>query len=120
MVAQRSVRVNLKTNYNKYEIKYLWWCYVFTGSRCTSTIGLVCKLPIKNKPKIFYSGPILTCANGYPIEYMKPLYYRLKSVIECPDKESVKDAILWAKKKGACVIKTAVVSKTFDGKKQVV
>lgn len=71
------------------------------------------------KPRLFWSGPILTCKGGYPIEYMKKVYYALDAVRECDDEKSIKTAIRSLYKKGVSVIKTAVVSRTFKGRPQV-
>lgn len=76
-------------------------------------------LPLKNKPRIFYAGPILTCSKGYPIEYMKKTFYKLKSVIECPTKQSITKNVQYVLKNGGSVIKTAVVGRTFDGRNQI-
>jgi imidazolonepropionase-like amidohydrolase len=71
------------------------------------------------KPRIFWSGPILTCKGGYPIEYMKKGYYMLDAVRECDSEKSIKKTIRGLYKKRVDVIKTAVVSKTFRGGPQV-
>lgn len=84
-----------------------------------SIIKYIHKIPMKNKPRIFYAGPILTCHKGYPIEYMQKKFYKLKSVIECPDKKAIKNNIQYVIDNGGSVIKTAIVSRTFDGKYQV-
>lgn len=77
------------------------------------------KIPSKYKPRIFYAGPIITCDKGYPIEYMDKKFYKTKSVIECKTKQDITDTVSYAHSTGASVIKTAVVSRTFDGKYQV-
>ncbi|MDC7126347.1 MAG: amidohydrolase family protein [Spirochaetales bacterium] len=81
-------------------------------------IELITKLPQK-QPKIFYAITILTCPNGYPGEYMDRKFYKMGSVAECETESDIKKAIKKLYKKGVSTIKTAVVTRTFDGRPQV-
>jgi hypothetical protein len=53
-------------------------------------------------PRIFYAIAVLTCRDGYPIEYMPRKFYKMGGVIECDSRDDIK-------KMGVPVIKTAVV-----------
>lgn len=68
--------------------------------------------------RIFNAISILTCKDGYPQEYMPKKYYTMGAVIECADLEAIKRNVRKLYKKGVAVIKTAVVSRTFDNKPQ--
>jgi|GEM_PF-2333687 Imidazolonepropionase and related amidohydrolases len=76
------------------------------------------RLPFK-QPKIFNAISILTCLNGYPGEYMPRKYYKLGAVAECGTEQDIKKKVGQLYKMGVAVIKTAVVSRTFDGRPQV-
>ncbi|MEG0693401.1 MAG: amidohydrolase family protein [Oscillospiraceae bacterium] len=76
------------------------------------------KLPI-NKPKIFYAISIITCRNGYPAEYMNHKFYKLGAVKECDNEYEIRKTVEKLYRLGVSCIKTAVVSRTFDGKPQV-
>lgn len=78
---------------------------------------LIPKLPYK-QPKIYNAISILTCPNGYPGEYMERKYYKMGAAIECDTDEDIKKNIKKLYKMGVSAIKTIVVSKTFDGKRQ--
>lgn len=71
------------------------------------------------QPKIFYAITILTCRNGYPGEYMKRGNYKLGAVLECDTERDIKKAIKKMVGMGVSCIKTAVVTRTFDGRPQV-
>ncbi len=73
---------------------------------------------IGSDTKIFNAISILTCKGGYPQEYMPKKFYRLGSVVECDTKRDIEKAIKKLHKKGVAAIKTAIVSRTFDGKPQ--
>ncbi len=68
--------------------------------------------------KIFNAISILTCKGGYPQEYMPRKFYRLGAVVECDTKNDIEKAIKKLYNKGVAAIKTAIVSRTFDGKPQ--
>lgn len=67
-------------------------------------------------PRIFYAISILTCLDGYPGEYMPRYCYRLGAVEECGTARDIKRAVARLQRKGVSAIKTAVVSRTFDGR----
>ncbi len=68
--------------------------------------------------KIFNAISILTCKGGYPQEYMPRKFYRMGAVVECETKNDIEKAIKKLYNKGVAAIKTAIVSRTFDGKPQ--
>ncbi|RPJ60578.1 MAG: hypothetical protein EHM12_06055 [Dehalococcoidia bacterium] len=78
----------------------------------------IARLPRKQS-KIFYAISILTCPNGYPAEYMDRKFYKMGSVIECGTEKDIKKAVKKLYKWGVACIKTAVVTRTFDGRPQV-
>jgi len=78
----------------------------------------VTKMPVK-QPRIFYAITILTCPDGYPGEYMDRRFYKLGSVKECETEQDIKKAVKKLYKFGVTCIKTAVVTRTFDGRPQV-
>jgi imidazolonepropionase-like amidohydrolase len=80
-------------------------------------IKSIIELPEK-KPKIFYAITILTCPNGYPGEYMDRKFYKLGSAAECETEQDIKKAVKKLYEMGVSVIKTAIVTRTFDGKPQ--
>ena len=71
------------------------------------------------QPKTFYAISILTCPDGYPGEYMNRSFYKLGSVVECSTAKEIKRAVKKLHAAGVSVIKTAVVSRTFDNRPQV-
>lgn len=75
------------------------------------------KLPVR-QPRVFYAISILTCKNGYPAEYMPRRFYPLGAVAECGCRQDVKKNIKILHGMGVSVIKTAMASRTFDGKSQ--
>ncbi len=68
--------------------------------------------------KIFNAISILTCQGGYPHEYMPRKFYNMGSVVECGNIDEIRRTVRKLYKKGVAVIKTAVVSRTFDNKPQ--
>lgn len=81
-------------------------------------LRIVPRLPI-TQPKIFYAISIITCPNGYPSEYMKREFYKMGSVVECETDQDIKKAVKKLHGMGVSCIKTAVVTRTFDGRPQV-
>lgn len=73
---------------------------------------------VSPQTKIFNAISILTCQDGYPQEYMPKKFYKLGSVIECKTEDDIKRNVYKLYKKGVSAVKTAVVSRTFDGRKQ--
>lgn len=73
---------------------------------------------VGSQTRIFNAISILTCQGGYPQEYMPQKFYKMGAVIECPTTEDIKRSVYKLYKKGVACIKTAVVSRTFDGKTQ--
>ncbi|MEY8763836.1 MULTISPECIES: amidohydrolase family protein [Clostridium] len=74
---------------------------------------------IGSKTRIYNAISILTCKGGYPQEYMPQKFYKMGSVIECDGLDEIKRNVRKLYKKGVSVIKTAVVSRTFDNRPQV-
>lgn len=71
------------------------------------------------KSRIFNAISILTCTGGYPSEYMPKSFYRLGAVVECGSRFEIEKAVKSLARRGVAAIKTAVVTRTFDGRAQV-
>ena len=81
-------------------------------------LHLLPKVPLP-QPRVFYALTILTCDKGYPVEYMKPEFYKMGAAADCVSKDDIKRSVKKLYKLGVSVIKTAVVSRTFNGRPQV-
>jgi imidazolonepropionase-like amidohydrolase len=82
-------------------------------------LPFVAKLPFA-KPRMFRSGPIVTCKGGYPAEFMPRLGYMTRSVVECDSEKEIRSLVRALFRKGVDIIKTQVVSTTFRRQPQVV
>jgi imidazolonepropionase-like amidohydrolase len=82
------------------------------------SITTLMSLPFQ-KPRIYYSISIITCPGGYPAEYMRKFHYWLGAAREAGTDKQIRKLVKKLVRKGASVIKTVSVTRTFDGKPQV-
>lgn len=68
------------------------------------------------KPRIHTAISIVTNPGGYPAEYMPRRFYRMGAVRECQTPSEIRATVRRLARVGVSAIKTAVVSRTFDGK----
>lgn len=97
---------------------------VNSGVTSVLDLGAPSMLPLVSlfaspKPRIFWSGPMLACKDGYPAEYMKRIFYPMGAVKECHSLKDIRNTVRKLYDKGVDVIKTSVVSRTFRGQSQV-
>lgn len=74
---------------------------------------------IGSDTRIFNAISIITCKGGYPQEYMPKKFYKYGSVVECATNREIEKIIRKLYNKGVAAIKTAIVSRTFDGRPQI-
>lgn len=68
------------------------------------------------KPRIHTAISIVTNPGGYPAEYMPRRFYRMGAVRECGSPGQIRRTVGKLARLGVSAIKTAVVSRTFDGR----
>lgn len=68
------------------------------------------------RPRIHTAISIVTNPGGYPAEYMPRRFYRMGAVRECQSPAQIRRAVRRLARVGVSAIKTAIVSRTFDGK----
>ena len=68
------------------------------------------------RPRIHTAISIVTNPGGYPAEYMPRRFYRMGAVRECQSPAQIRRTVRRLARVGVSAIKTAVVSRTFDGK----